>query len=152
MNITNITNLFKKGVYGVLIALLMLVLIASIFDLIWIMYQFLFVETSGLLESYEIITILGFVLLVLIGVELLDTIKAYFKENSIHVEVVILLAIIAMSRKVILLDSKGVNGLEFGIQLIGNGVIIICLAAGYYIIKKADSATGVGEHEPMWEK
>jgi uncharacterized membrane protein (DUF373 family) len=110
------------------------------------------VETSGVLESNEIITLLGFFLLVLIGVELLDTIKAYFKENSIHVEIVILLAIIAMSRKIILLDSKGMNGLEFGIQLIGNGVIIICLAAGYYLLKKADRTAGTGEHDPMWGK
>jgi uncharacterized membrane protein (DUF373 family) len=152
MDIINITNRFEKGVYGFLIALLMLVLIASIFDLILIMYQFLLVETSGILETNEIITLLGFFLLVLIGFELLDTIKAYFKENSIHVEVIILLAIIAMSRKVILLDSKGTNGLEFGIQLIGNGVIVICLASGYYLLKKADSATGTGEHEPVWGK
>jgi len=102
MDIINITNRFEKGVYGFLITLLMLVLIASIFDLILIMYQFLLVETSGILETNEIITLLGFFLLVLIGFELLDTIKAYFKENSIHVEVIILLAIIAMSRKVIL--------------------------------------------------
>ncbi|MCK7532656.1 MAG: phosphate-starvation-inducible PsiE family protein [Marinilabiliales bacterium] len=55
-------------------------------------------------NSRELIAILGAFLLVLIGVELLDTIKAYFKENSIHVEIVVLLAVIAVARKVILLD------------------------------------------------
>ena len=50
------------------------------------------------------IAVLGAFLLVLIGVELLDTIKAYFRENAIHVEIVVLLAIIAVARKVILLD------------------------------------------------
>ena len=49
---------------------------------------------------------LGGFLLVLIGIELLDTIKAYFRENTIHVEIVILLAIIAIARKVILLDPR----------------------------------------------
>jgi hypothetical protein len=56
MDIINITNRFEKGVYGFLITLLMLVLIASIFDLILIMYQFLLVETSGILETNEVIT------------------------------------------------------------------------------------------------
>ena len=40
-----------------------------------------------MLESHELITVLGAFLLVLIGVELLDTIKAYFIENTIHVEI-----------------------------------------------------------------
>ena len=60
-----------------------------------------------MLETSVIITILGAFLLVLICIELLDTIKAYFYENTIHVEIVILLAIIAISRKVILLDPTG---------------------------------------------
>ena len=61
----------------------------------------------------------------LIAVELLDTMKAYITENVIHVEVVVLLAIIAIARKVILLDPTGTDGTE----LIGIGVIIVGLAA-----------------------
>ncbi|MCX6685513.1 MAG: phosphate-starvation-inducible PsiE family protein [Methanoregula sp.] len=57
-----------------------------------------------LLENHELTNLLGVFLLILIGVEFLDTIKAYFKENAIHFEIVILLAIIAIARKVILLD------------------------------------------------
>ena len=63
-----------------------------------------------LLQSHEMIKVLGGFLLVLIGVELLDTIKAYFRENAIHVEIVVLLAIIAIARKVILLDPTGMSG------------------------------------------
>jgi uncharacterized membrane protein (DUF373 family) len=38
---------------------------------------------------------------IIIGVELLETIKGFLKDNILHVELVILVAIIAISRKVI---------------------------------------------------
>jgi uncharacterized membrane protein (DUF373 family) len=135
-----IVNKFEKVVYAVLMALLMLVLIGSLLDLVWLLYTAFILQTPGLLESHELIAVLGAFLLVLIGVELLDTIKAYFKENTIHVEIVVLLAIIAIARKVILLDPTGMSGNEFGFELMGIGVIVVGLAAGFYLIKKAGIA------------
>ncbi|MGB9176565.1 MAG: phosphate-starvation-inducible PsiE family protein [Methanoregula sp.] len=132
-----IVNKFEKGVYAVLMALLMLVLVGSLLDLVWLLYISLVMTTPALLEGRELTTVLGAFLLVLIGVELLDTIKAYFSENTIHVEIVVLLAIIAVARKVILLDPTGTTGYEFGFELMGIGVIVVGLAAGYYLIKKA---------------
>ena len=132
-----IVNKFEKIVYAVLMALLMFVLVASLVELVWYLYQSLTNEPVYLLESHELITVLGAFLLVLIGVELLDTIKAYFRENTIHVEIVVLLAIIAIARKVILLDPTSVSGIDFGIELTGIGIAVVCLAAGFYLIKRA---------------
>jgi len=137
-----IVNKFEKGVYAVLMALLMFVLLASLIDLIWLLYQSLYIVTPALLETHELVTVLGAFLLVLIGVELLDTIKAYFKENTIHVEILVLLAIIAVARKVILLDPTGMNGFEFGFELMGIGVLVVGLSAAYYFIKKAGITFG----------
>jgi uncharacterized membrane protein (DUF373 family) len=139
-----LVNKFEKGVYAVLMALLMLVLVGALFDLAWLLYDALVVTTPALLESRELIAVLGAFLLVLIGVELLDTIKAYFRENAIHVEIVVLLAIIAVARKVILLDPAGMTGFEFGFELMGIGVIVVGLSAGYYLIKKAGLTIGPG--------
>jgi uncharacterized membrane protein (DUF373 family) len=135
--VIEIVNKFEKVVYAVLMVLLMLVLIGSLFDLISILHTALLFETPGILQSHELIAVLGTFLLVLIGVELLDTIKAYFRENTIHVEIVVLLAIIAIARKVILLDPTGMSGNEFGFELMGIGVIVVGLSGGYYLIKKA---------------
>jgi uncharacterized membrane protein (DUF373 family) len=93
-----------------------------------------------LLENYELTNVLGAFLLVLIAVELLDTILEYFRENAIHVEIVVLLSIIAIARKVILLDPATTNGME----LIGIGVIILGLSAAYFMIKKAGITIGSG--------
>jgi uncharacterized membrane protein (DUF373 family) len=84
--------------------------------------------------------VLGVFLLILIGVELLDTIKVYFIENAIHFEIVILLAIVAIARNVILLDPSVATGTEY----IGLGVVVTGLAGAYFLIKRAGGvAAGV---------
>ena len=132
-----IVNKFEKLIYALLMIMLMVVLITGIVDLAWLLISSLIYATPWLMETHEMISVLGGFLLVLIGVELLDTIKAYFSENTIHVEIVVLLAIIAVARKVILLDPTGITAFEYGFELIGIGVIVLGLAGGYYLIKKA---------------
>ena len=120
-----IVNKIEKLIYAVLMVLLIVVLVAAIVDLAWILITDLTDFSSPwLLDNHEMLQVLGGFLLVLIGVELLDTIKAYFRENAIHVEIVVLLAIIAIARKVILLDPTATSGADFGIELIGIGVIV----------------------------
>ena len=137
-------NKFEKLIYASLMIMLMAVLIAAVIDLGWTLVVSLIDSTPWLLETHEMIQVLGGFLLVLIGVELLDTIKAYFLENAIHVEIVVLLAIIAIARKVILLDPTGMSGFDYGFELIGIGVIVVGLSAGYYLIKKAGIKIGPG--------
>jgi uncharacterized membrane protein (DUF373 family) len=140
----DIVNKFEKIIYALLMIMLMGVLIAGVVDLAYVLVTSLTDVSPWLLETHEMISVLGAFLLVLIGVELLDTIKAYFSENTIHVEIVMLLAIIAVARKVILLDPTAMSGIEFGIELMGIGVIVVGLAGGYYLIKKAGITIGPG--------
>ena len=70
-------------------------------------------------------------MLVLIGLELLETIRAYISEHVVHAEVVIEVAIIAIARKVIILDVKELDPLA----LIGIAAIIVALGGVYWIIK-----------------
>ena len=140
-----IVNKIEKGIYAVLMILMIVVLIAAIVDLAWVLVERLIVLSPWLLQPHEMIDVLGGFLLVLIGVELLETVKAYFRENTIHVEIVVLLAIIAIARKVIILDPTGMTGDQFGMELIGCGVIVVGLSAGYYLIKKAGITIGTGD-------
>ena len=122
--------------------MLMIVLVAGMCDLVTLLWKFLWEESPLILQAKEMISLLGAFLLVLIGVELLDTIKAYFRENTIHVEIVVLLAIIAVARKVLLLDPIGLTAFEYGFEMISIGVIILGLSAGYFLIKKAGITIG----------
>jgi uncharacterized membrane protein (DUF373 family) len=139
-----IINKIEKLIYASLMVMLIAVLIASVIFLGWTLVVSLIDSTPWQLETHEMIQVLGGFLLVLIGVELLDTIKAYFLENAIHVEIVVLLAIIAIARKVILLDPTGMSGFDYGFELIGIGIIVVGLSAGYYLIKKAGLKIGPG--------
>jgi uncharacterized membrane protein (DUF373 family) len=133
-----IVNKFERFIYAALMLLLMVVLLFSVGELCYIIVQNLTNPPPGLLENHELTNILGVFLLILIGVELLDTIKAYFLENTIHFEIVILLAVVAIARKVILLDPAASLHPEFvGMELIGIGVVIVGLASAYFLIKKA---------------
>jgi uncharacterized membrane protein (DUF373 family) len=135
---------FERYVYGALIGLLMIVMVFALVELVWLIVTSLTNFPIGLLENHELVNVLGVFLLVLIGVELLDTMLEYFKNNAIHVEIVVLLAIIAIARKVVLLEPSTTNGFE----LIGIGIVIVGLAAAYYMLKKAGITIGSGKESP----
>ena len=140
MKVLEVVTKFERIIYGALIVMLMVVLVFAVGELAWLLITNLNNTPLLLLENHELTNVLGAFLLVLIGVELLDTILEYFRENAIHVEIVVLLSIIAIARKVILLDPTTTNGLE----LVGIGIIIIGLAAAYFLIKKAGITIGHG--------
>ncbi|MCK5893968.1 MAG: phosphate-starvation-inducible PsiE family protein [Endozoicomonadaceae bacterium] len=82
--------------------------------------------------------IFGGFLSVLIGIELLNTIKIYLKEDVVHVETVLLVAIIGVSRHVIDLDITHLDPFT----LFGISSLIFVLAGGYFLIKKATVRKG----------
>ncbi len=134
---------YERLIYGALIVMLMVVLTFATLELAWTLLSDLINPPVLLLENHELVSVLGVFLLVLIGVELLDTILAYFRENTLHVEIVILLALIAISRKVILLDPAQTQPLE----LVGSGVIVLGLAGAYYLVKNAMAVRAADEEK-----
>jgi uncharacterized membrane protein (DUF373 family) len=135
MNALDRLNQFERWIYYILIVLFSIVILFAVIELLVLVLQSILDTTAFRLESKEIIDLFGFFLLILIGLELLDTIKTYLQENRIHVEAILLVAIIAVSRKVILFDpfEEGVGELP----IIGIAAIIFALCGGYYLIKKA---------------
>jgi uncharacterized membrane protein (DUF373 family) len=77
----------------------------------------------------------GFLLL-LIGIELMQTIVMYLRSHVLHVEVVLTVAIVAIARHTIDLDMEGATPL----QLIGIGFLLLALSVGYYFFRRAGIA------------
>jgi len=127
---------FERIIYYLLIILLAVVIIFSAIEVVRSLGEDLLMNTPYQLNHTELLDLFGLFLLVLIGIEILDTIKAYVKENKIHVEIIVLLAIIAVARRVILLDPVASNAITW----VGIGVVFISLSGGYYLIKKAGIA------------
>ncbi len=79
-------------------------------------------------------------LILLIGLELLETVKAYLKDDIVHVEFIILVAIIAIARKVIIWDFNKYSTHE----LLSLAAMIVALGITYFLIKKADVKLKIG--------
>ena len=86
-----------------------------------------------LLDISDMLEIFGFFMMILIGLELIETIKIYLVNESIHVEIICLVAIVAVTRKVIILDLYKLPP----VSLLGIAAIILSLCIGYFFLKKA---------------
>ncbi len=116
-----------------LIVLMTVVLILATIELGYYTFKYVIESDYAVIDLNHLMELLGVFMLVLIGIELLDTIKVYLKEKVMHVEVVVLVAIIAVARKVVVLKIEDIDGLK----IIGVAFIIVALAVAYYLIKKS---------------
>lgn len=122
----------EKFVVVFLIGFMALTVTLATVELAWILAKDIASHPRYLLGIDELLDVFGMFLLVLLGLELLETIKAYLIEHAIHVEIVMVVALIAVSRKIIILDIKMVDG----ITLIAIGGLILALSLGYYFISR----------------
>jgi uncharacterized membrane protein (DUF373 family) len=77
----------------------------------------------------------GGVLLVLLGLELLDTLKTYFTHHHIRAEVILVVALIAVGRHVIQLDFETVPAQS----LAGLSALVLVLTTGLFLVKRVGS-------------
>ncbi len=131
-------KLFEKLVVFSLVGMMAMVVALATIELGWVIVKDIVTPPLFLLEINELLEIFGLFLLVLIGIELLDTIKTYLAERTLHVEVVLIVAIIAIARKVIVLDTKELSAL----MLLGIGATILALTIGYYLVKLSHKKSG----------
>jgi uncharacterized membrane protein (DUF373 family) len=134
---------FEGFIVTCLIVMMVVVILLATLELGWLIAKDVVTPPVLLLEIEELLDIFGLFLLVLIGIELVGTLKTYLTENEIHVEVVFMVALIAIGRKVIILDVKELSSLT----LIGIAAIIISLSVGYYFFKRAARKKGLNRSE-----
>lgn len=133
----NYLDLFHKVIITVLTWLMGLVVLLATLELIYLIARDILTPPLFLLDLGELLDIFGYFLLILIGIELLETFRIYLQEQAINVQVVFVVAMIAIARKVIILDVGEIQSLT----LIGIGFIIASLSAGYYLVKKSQEET-----------
>ena len=124
---------FEHIITIVLLGIMMLAILVATVDLALRVFGKLVSRPFLILEVTEVTEVFGFVFMVLIGLELLETIKTYLSKEQLHVEVVFLVAMIAIARKVILLDVKHMDAPV----LYGIAAIILALAAGFFFLRLA---------------
>jgi uncharacterized membrane protein (DUF373 family) len=123
---------FERAIVLALIGLMMVLVLAATIELIVLIVGKLASPPILRVSVGELLDMFGFFLLILIGLELLETIKAYLSEHVVHVEIVLEVALIAIARKVIILDVKKTESLS----LLGIALLIASLAGAYYLERK----------------
>ena len=78
----------------------------------------------------------GGVLVVVLGLELIETLKVYFHEHQVRVEVIMIVGLIAVGRHVIQVNYEQVEAA----QLIGLGALIVSLALGYFLVGRSSKS------------
>jgi len=123
---------FERSIVLVITCAMALVLVLVTLDLIWLIAQDI-INSGLLLKIDQLLEIFGLFMLVLIGVELFESVfKSYLQqEHTLRVELVIGVAIIAVSRKVIILDWKEYDGSK----LLAAAALIISLCAGFFLLR-----------------
>lgn len=128
-----ILKTFEKVIVFALLGLMMLAVLVSTVELVVILFWQLIKPPAFLLSIEEMLEVFGFFLMILIGLELLESIKVYLEQDRVPAEVVFLVAIVAVSRKVIILDYK-VIAPE---MLYGMAAVIVALGIGYFLVQRA---------------
>jgi uncharacterized membrane protein (DUF373 family) len=116
----------------VLSAVLLVVMLAASLQMIWLVVEAL--RNAGNTDwlGVKLNKVLGDLLNLLIGLEVLQNITAYLRRHVVQIELVLLTAMTAVARKVIVLPA----GAESKPQLLaGLGIAVLALAAAFWLVR-----------------
>ncbi len=124
---------FERLIVLTLMGFMMIAVFLATIEVGVILWQQMLKPPFMLLDVQEMMEVFGFILMVIIGLELLETIKAYLSSHEIHVEIVLLVALVAVARKVIILDYKTITP----DMMIAVAALVISMSAGFFIVRRA---------------
>ena len=110
------------------------VIAAALIQLILLLGNKLLLGTDANWLGDDLINVLGDLLTVLIALEVLQNITSYLRRHVVQIELVLVTALTAVARKVIVLPS----GAEDKPQLLfGLGIATLSLAGAYWLVRRA---------------
>jgi uncharacterized membrane protein (DUF373 family) len=135
--ILKINKKFETFIVSILLFILMIIVVIITAEFVYLIILGI-EEVLPEINSVELLQestkrVFGAFLLVLLGIELMQTVKMYLTESKIHVEIVFVVAMIAVGRHIIQMDFHSEDPLTY----LGVAAITIALAAGYFLIKKS---------------
>jgi len=113
--------------------LMVLVIFWGVGDVIYVLYQKLMDPPFMLLEITDILKTFAAFLAVLIAIEIYQNIILYLRTDVIFpVKLVVATALMAIARKVIILDFKEISAL----YIFATAAVVLALGITYYLISK----------------
>ena len=125
----------EQQVAKVLTAITAVVIVAALVQLILrVSFNLLSPQSANWLGD-GLIKVLGDLLTVLIALEVLQNVTSYLRRHVVQLELVLVTALTAVARKVIVLPAGAENKPQL---LIGLGVASIALAGAYWLVMRAN--------------
>lgn len=126
----SLVSTIEVVVSKVLSIAMVLVLLGAVINLVFVLVRELVVVPYGRF-SLDLIQIFGLFLNILIALEILENITAYLRDHSIQVELVLATSLIAIARKIIVLDFENTPGSK----IIGLAIATLALSFSYWLIR-----------------
>jgi uncharacterized membrane protein (DUF373 family) len=123
--IRRVENIASK----ILAIALVVVIFIALFDLLRLLTFDLFFTEPKWTFSAPLLKIFGLFLNVLIALELMENVTAYLRQHSIQLELVIVTALTAVARKIVIFDSK-IEG-----DITGLALAVLSLSISYWIVR-----------------
>lgn len=133
-----------QWVVRVLMGLLAVVVVAGTADLAVLLVRDLVAPPAGVLEVGEMLEILGLFLMILIAIEMIYVVRLYVTHRHLDVHAVLLVALIAVARKVIVLDLEKYEAAHMA----GIAGLVLSLSAALYLVHHLRGSAPAGSAGP----
>lgn len=120
----------------ILAVLMTATIIWGVLDVAWVLYKDLKSPPFMLLTISDILETFGAFMAVLIAIEIFINITIYLRDDIIHVNIVLATALMAIARKVIILDFTTIDAnYVFAIA-----AVVLAMSVGYWlVVHRSDS-------------
>ncbi len=126
--------------------LMVFVIVMGVVDVGWTLYEKLTSPPNYILTITDMLATFGAFMAVLIAIEIFINITVYLRDDVIHVKIVMATALMAIARKVIILDLDKVEP-EY---LWGIASVVFAISIGYWLVvqlPRFDMQLGPGKRE-----
>ncbi|UTW47943.1 phosphate-starvation-inducible PsiE family protein [Bacterioplanoides sp. SCSIO 12839] len=115
--------------------LMVLIIIWGVADVVFVVYQRLVEPPFLLLSVNDIFQVFAAFMVVLIAVEIFINIRLYLGTNVLPIQLVIATALMAIARKVIILDFDTITPN----YIMGIAAVVLALGVSYWLVSKKSS-------------
>ena len=116
----------------ILAILMVFVIVMGVIDVGWMIYQKLTTAPRFILTISDMLATFGAFMAVLIAIEIFVNITIYLREDIIHVKIVMATALMAIARKVIIMDIEKVEPQ----YIYSIGAVVLAMSVGYWLVHK----------------
>ena len=127
----NILNRSIRGAVRVLAVLMVFTIFWGVIDVVYVLYDQVLAPTLQDFRARDIIVTFGAFLTVLIAIEIFMNITLYLRDDVIHIRLVISTALMAIARKVIILDFEKVQPM----YMFATAAVVLALGITYWLVE-----------------